>query len=57
VQLESHEMDAMLAGHFIPTEEIRADDFPGFFNARKRLLMGLIEKAMGKKALSEDGHE
>jgi len=57
VQLESHEMDAMLAGHFIPTEEIRADDFPGFFDARKRLLMGLIEKAMGKKALSEDGHE
>jgi hypothetical protein len=57
VQLESHEMDAILAGHFIPTEEIRADDFPGFFDARKRLLMGLIEKAMGKKALSEDGHE
>jgi hypothetical protein len=51
VQLENHEMDAILAEHFIPTEQLRADDFQSFFEERKQLLMGLIEKAMGKKSL------
>jgi len=52
VQLEDNEMNIILAGHFIPTEQLRADDFQGFFEERKQLLMGLIERAMGKRSLS-----
>ena len=52
VQLDSGEMDAILSGHFIPTDVLRADDFQGFFEERKQLLMGLIERAMGKKSLA-----
>jgi len=51
VQLDNGEMDAILSEHFIPTERLRADDFHGFFDERKRLLMGLIEQAMGKRSL------
>lgn len=51
VQLDNDEMDAILSEHFIPTERIRADDFHGFFDERKRLLMGLIEQSMGKRSL------
>jgi hypothetical protein len=51
VQLADNEMNTILAGHFIPTEQLRADDFQGFFEERKQLLMGLIEKAMGKRSL------
>lgn len=51
VQLDNDEMDAILSEHFIPTERLRADDFHGFFDERKRLLMGLIEQAMGKRSL------
>lgn len=52
VQLADNEMNTILAGHFIPTEQLRSDDFQGFFEERKQLLMGLIEKAMGKKSLA-----
>ncbi|PFG11128.1 GmrSD restriction endonuclease domain-containing protein [Marinobacter sp. LV10MA510-1] len=52
VQLADQEMNTILDGHFIPTEQLRADDFQGFFEERKQLLMGLIEKAMGKKSLT-----
>ena len=48
VQLADHEMNSILAGHFIPTEKLRTDNFQGFFEERKQLLMGLIHKAMGK---------
>lgn len=51
VHLDNEEMDAILSEHFIPTERLRADDFHGFFDERKRLLMGLIEQAMGKRSL------
>tara|TARA_R110000823_G_scaffold209703_3_gene339846 strand:+ start:6646 stop:8430 length:1785 start_codon:yes stop_codon:yes gene_type:complete len=51
VQLDSDGMDAILSGHFIPTDQLRADDFQSFFEERKQLLMGLIEKAMGKRSL------
>lgn len=51
VQLDNDEMDAILSEHFIPTGRLRADDFHGFFDERKRLLMGLIEQAMGKRSL------
>lgn len=51
VQLDNEGMDAILSEHFIPTERLREDDFHGFFDERKRLLMGLIEQAMGKRSL------
>lgn len=53
VQLSDAEMDRILATHQIPTAVLRADDFDAFYTHRKRLLLGIIEKAIGKKVLSE----
>ncbi|MBF58271.1 DUF262 domain-containing protein [Halomonas sp. FeN2] len=57
VQLGDEAMNAILKGHRIPTEALRADDFDAFYQQRKRLLLEIIEKAMGKKSLvgSDDG--
>ena len=52
VQLGDEAMNAILEGHRIPTAALRADDFEGFYQQRKRLLLEIIEKAMGKKPLS-----
>lgn len=51
VQLDDAAMNAILEGHRIPTDVLRADDFDAFFQQRKYLLLGVIEKAMGKKPL------
>lgn len=51
VQLDDAAMNAILEGHRIPTGALRADDFDAFYQQRKRLLLGVIEKAMGKKPL------
>ena len=40
-------MDKVLASHLIPTQEIRTDDFHGFYGARKKALLEVISKAMG----------
>ena len=40
-------MDAILHGHRMPADRLRADDFHAFGDERRRLLLGLIEKAMG----------
>lgn len=53
VQLSDAEMDRILATHQIPPTALRADDFDAFYAQRKRLLLGIIEKAIGKKVLSE----
>mgnify|MGYP003151355543 FL=1 len=52
VQLDDNGMNAILRGHCIPTEALRSDDFHSFFEERKGLLIGLIEKAIGKKSLA-----
>lgn len=52
VQLSNEQMDKILEGHCIPTQALRADNFDAFYSSRKRLLLGVIEKAMGKKALA-----
>ena len=41
-------MDSLLHTHQIPASFLRADDFDGFYKARKALLLNLIEQAMGK---------
>jgi hypothetical protein len=48
VQLENNDMDSILARHFIATEKLRTDNFQGFFEEQKQLLMGSIHKATGK---------
>jgi hypothetical protein len=40
--------DGILHSHRIPSDRLRADDFYAFVDERRRLLLGLIEKAMGK---------
>jgi hypothetical protein len=50
VQLGDAEMDSILAGHCIPADRLRADDFAGFIAQRRQLLLGLIEEVMGKRA-------
>lgn len=57
VQLGDEAMNALLEGHRIPAETLRADDFDAFYQQRKRRLLEIIEKAMGKKPLlgSDEG--
>lgn len=57
VQLDDGAMNAILEGHRIPAETLRADDFDAFYQQRKRRLLEIIEKAMGKKSLvgSDEG--
>lgn len=59
VQLSDEAMNALLEGHRIPAETLRADDFEAFYQQRKRRLLEIIEKAMGKKPLlgSDEGAE
>ena len=53
VQLDDGGMDDILKSHCIPPEQLRADDFDGFYNQRKQALLKLISAAMGKQILSE----
>lgn len=48
VALDDAEMDAVLHTHQVPAQLLRSDDFDGFYQARKALLLQLIEQAMGK---------
>ena len=52
VQLDQTGMDAILRTHSIDPALLRADDFDGFFQTRKAALLVLIERAMGKEAVS-----
>lgn len=57
VRLDDAEMDAIVATHGIPVDYLRADDFAGFINGRRRHLLGLIEKATGKRVVGDGGDE
>jgi hypothetical protein len=48
VQLSDDEMDGILSTHALSPELLRADDFDGFIEARRRSLSELIGRAMGK---------
>jgi hypothetical protein len=52
VQLNDQNMDAILRTHCIDSTFLRADDFQGFFEARRATLLSLVEEAMGKQAVS-----
>jgi len=54
VQLNDDAMDAILKGHCISPDHLRADDFDGFVEERRRRLLGLIEQVMGKRVLSDE---
>ena len=48
-EIDEDEMNKRLAAHLISAGALRADDFCGFFEARKKALFGVIKKAMGEK--------
>jgi hypothetical protein len=54
-------MNAILESHLIPAETLRADDFEMFYRTRKRRLLALIERVMGKNVvpvpLPEEGDD
>jgi hypothetical protein len=52
VQLDDRGMDAILRSNFIDPQFLRADDFVGFFEARRATLLSLIEESMGKRSIS-----
>jgi hypothetical protein len=43
----------MMVRHYIPAEPLRADDFDGFVIEHRRVLLGLIEKTMGARAIQD----
>ena len=47
-EIDEGEMDKRLAAHLISADALRADDFWGFFEARKEALFRVIQKAMGE---------
>ena len=49
VQLDDPDMDRILESHCIPADRLREDDFEGFMAERRRRLLQLIGKAMGKQ--------
>ncbi|MEX2261934.1 MAG: hypothetical protein WD696_08270 [Bryobacteraceae bacterium] len=55
VQLTPPAMDTILRTHQIDPKYLRQDDFDGFFQDRKVALLKLIEKAMGKQAVTSSG--
>lgn len=53
-------LDEYLRTHLIEPAHLRADDFDGFFAARRAALLGVIQKEMGKQIASdtvEEGEE
>lgn len=47
-QITADRLDELLGAHLIPAEHLRADDFEGYFAARREALCRLVEKATGK---------
>lgn len=47
-QVGAAQLDALLEGHLVPAEHLRADDFDKFLVERPERLCGLVEQAMGK---------
>ena len=51
VMLEDEGMDELLRSHFIDPTFLRNNDFTGFLESRRRLLISEISKVMGKPAV------
>jgi hypothetical protein len=56
-QLSSAQLDSILRTHLIEPATLRSDDFPAFFEARKRALTSLVSDAMGKPVVNEQGSD
>lgn len=54
VQLPVAEQEAIFRTHLIEPSFLRSDDFDAFYDARKRGLLGIIEKVMGKPGIPQD---
>ena len=54
VNLSDHEMDQIVATHWIPVKHLRSDDFHAFYADRKNALIRLIETVMGKTVQRDD---
>ncbi len=52
VQITLAEQDEILASHLIDAVHLRQDDFEGFYQARKKALVSIIERAMGKATIT-----
>jgi hypothetical protein len=48
-------LDPIVETHLIPVAQLWADDFDGFLEARAQLLLHLVEGAMGKPPLRDQG--
>jgi len=55
VRLDDQGMDAILRTHCIDPQFLRADNFDGFYGARRATLLHLVEEAMGKQSISAGG--
>ena len=55
VQISDAEQNAILQTHLIEPATLHQDDFATFYQARKQQLLDLIEKAMGKAAITSAG--
>lgn len=55
--IDAIRMDELLRSHLIEPDLLRSDDFQGFFEARRKALLGLIEAAMGKAMPPDTGIE
>jgi len=53
VQISSQEQAQILASHRIDPTHLHVDDFDGFYQSRRQLLLNLIEAAMGKSAITQ----
>jgi hypothetical protein len=47
-QIAATRLNALLDSHLVPAQHLRADDFDGYFTARRESLCKLVENAMGK---------
>lgn len=52
VQLDDSEMDALIATHYVVPSLLRGDDYEGFVESRRRLLLEEISRVLGKPVTS-----
>ena len=53
--MPQNRLEEILVTHRIPSSSLRGDDYWGFFEERGEAILDLIENAMGKPVIREDG--
>ena len=56
-RFEPDQLDAILRTHLIDPDALRADDFEGFYKARKEALAKLAQSAQGKAVVTDNDEE